>query len=371
MRALQLTAYSMNSGIHGGIIRSQEIRNLFEQAGCIVETLNIDPINIETNGFDSSLPLIDDVKCLNMKLDNLNNVTNLDYIILEQPWLAKVALHLLAINPNSKLIYSSHNFESSLKAKILKNYDSNQVREVTNLIDSVELNLVNLSDLLIYCAENDLAKYLKLCGKKARNVLYFPNSTRLNRFKSLNSSSMINTKSRYIAVVGSNYPPTIDGFNELMQGFETWLLPGTSIYVIGSLSKGLIRKFPARNETYFSGGIKYFNQVSDSELYNLLVSAAGILLPVKYGGGTNLKTAEALYFNCPIIASPESIRGFERELGKQRITIVRDNFETRDAITKALSQNKNGQKISENLEFTWDYWVNRNLGQLKNWIQHD
>jgi hypothetical protein len=52
-------------------------------------------------------------------------------------------------------------------------------------------------------------------------------------------------------------------------------------------------------------------QVTDYALSCLIANAAGLLLPITFGGGSNLKTAEALVSGKRIVASPMAFRGFE------------------------------------------------------------
>ena len=51
-----------------------------------------------------------------------------------------------------------------------------------------------------------------------------------------------------------------------------------------------------------------FGQVSDFALSCLLGNASGILLPITYGGGSNLKTPEALTSGLPVVGTRQHRR---------------------------------------------------------------
>ena len=46
-------------------------------------------------------------------------------------------------------------------------------------------------------------------------------------------------------------------------------------------------------------------------LDGLIANATGIVLPLREGGGSNLKTAEALYSGLPLVATTVAMRGYE------------------------------------------------------------
>jgi hypothetical protein len=83
----------------------------------------------------------------------------------------------------------------------------------------------------------------------------------------------------------------------------------------------------------------------------------GYILPVKYGGGTNLKTAEALYFGGVTIGTTAAYRGFETYLSDSQNYLIENDYDAMTAIWKAFSQ-KSSTKVREyRRELTWDYWA--------------
>ncbi len=71
-----------------------------------------------------------------------------------------------------------------------------------------------------------------------------------------------------------------------------------------------------RDRTVFLG------EVSRLALECLISNASGMLLPITFGGGSNLKTAEALSSGLPIVGTSIAFRGFEEYRDLPRVTIA-------------------------------------------------
>ena len=66
-------------------------------------------------------------------------------------------------------------------------------------------------------------------------------------------------------------------------------------------------RFPRVNSEF----VRNFGTVQEETLTSLLYHAKAICLPITEGGGTNLKTAEALMWLKPVVAMRHALRGFE------------------------------------------------------------
>ena len=93
-------------------------------------------------------------------------------------------------------------------------------------------------------------------------------------------------------------------------------------------------------------------------------TAHAILLPIKFGGGSNLKTAEALATGKWVIASPVAMRGFEEFLDAPGVVVADGPKNFRQAVIKTLNSpplelTEAAKEIRESV-----YW-DRRFGNLK------
>jgi hypothetical protein len=83
------------------------------------------------------------------------------------------------------------------------------------------------------------------------------------------------------------------------------------IVVAGSVSSLIDDYLKTGDGPLGSDRLVLLGEVSSFKLDCLIANAAGMLLPVTYGGGSNLKTAEALLAGHPIIGTTKAFRGCE------------------------------------------------------------
>jgi hypothetical protein len=77
--------------------------------------------------------------------------------------------------------------------------------------------------------------------------------------------------------------------------------------------------------------------VDDLALDALIANTSAILLPIEYGGGSHLKTAEALVSRRPIIGTTNSFRGFRHFQHLPQVTIADTPEQFEAAIQRALA----------------------------------
>jgi glycosyltransferase involved in cell wall biosynthesis len=80
--------------------------------------------------------------------------------------------------------------------------------------------------------------------------------------------------------------------------------------------------------------------VTELDLSRLINGCHVILLPIAYGGGTNLKTAEALTSGRPIVASQQAFRGFNKYTGEKLVSVVDRSLEFKIETINKLMQPK-------------------------------
>lgn len=248
-------------------------------------------------------------------------------IQLEQPFLWPLIARLrrdplIAALP---LIYASQNWEAPLKAAILA--DSGVMPEdaaaIAAEIETLERSVAAAADLVIAVSTADAVRYRPLLKPQA-NLLVVPNGADEALDAPQPDPALMGR--RYAVVVGSDYPPNVDGAAALIYGPGLWFMPPEpSLAVCGAMAFGV---FGTDAYQDFSGAhdarTHFFPAPSDAELAGLLAHAHMILLPIRFGGGSNLKTAEALASNCHVVATPTALRGFEAFAGTSGVHIGSD-----------------------------------------------
>lgn len=90
--------------------------------------------------------------------------------------------------------------------------------------------------------------------------------------------------------------------------------------------------------------------ISDSQLRGLLATAHVIILPITSGGGTNLKTAEALWSGQRIVATNKAFRGFEKFCQSSLVELVDKPHDFVQALSICMRSPPCSIKASERAE---------------------
>ena len=88
--------------------------------------------------------------------------------------------------------------------------------------------------------------------------------------------------------------------------------PDSRLVVAGSVCSHLYQHLAAtRWQSLNLSRLELLNTLPDEDLAAVKTLAHGFLLPILHGGGSNIKTAEALYSGAYVLGSEAAFRGFE------------------------------------------------------------
>jgi len=270
-----------------------------------------------------------------------------DIIELEQDYsylgLRRV-LEELGIQP--KIVMSSHNIESTLKHDVLMSYgisviDANRVKK--ELLE-IERSLVQSADLVVACNRRD-AIHLQRCGGK--DIVIAPNGVCQwahdeERSKQWSEKFAALGVDRFGTFVGSAHAPNVDGFLAMVGAGVGFLRPDMRLVVAGGVGGLLEEKVDVRksetlqNATFWMRVVSA-GRISDEDLHGLIDASDALLLPITYGGGSNLKTAEALISGKRIVSTSVAFRSFEWARSLPGVVVEDDPKRFREEIGKALS----------------------------------
>ena len=382
INVLFLTLYSIKNPRHGGQHRASNIVSAYKKAGYIVKHLyamsstdfgDIRKVNLDNEchiipekeleklKYDIYVPEIKD-HLIGLYLESDNKIQNiiinilksnmLRYIHIEQPWFAGVITKIKVKNPELfkgiYIIYGSQNLEYELKENMISDAIHCK-REMITDIKNVEMKAAQNADFVLAVSEYEQEK-LKEWNKKVILAKNGVSNKKVNSYDINFASGLL--KKEYFLFIGSAHKPNSDGYIELLGGALGCIPPNMNLVIVGGVNH-LINNSP--EHIHWNGINKdkcvQFCDVTDSELQSLIEGSSAILLPILSGGGTNLKTAEALVSNKPIIGTTTSFRGFENYIDSSiKISDDRENFQ---ALIRSF--NKNNYTVRENTsKLYWD-----------------
>jgi glycosyltransferase involved in cell wall biosynthesis len=260
-----------------------------------------------------------------------------DVIHAEQPWLFPFAIRYKSeFAPLAKIIYGSQNIEYMLKGQILASYlDRESAKKRVDLVKEVEIFAINNADAILCVSQKDVdwvKKYSKV------PVVLAPNGVKPWRVTGQgNSESARITKNfNYALYCASGHPPNVTGFFEIFgNGFGS-LKPDERLVVAGSAGGAIAADTRIHQSPKLAEKINVAGLVSQQCLESLLDRAQCIVLPLTQGGGTNLKTAEALWSGKHIVATSVAMRGFEKFIGTSGVHLADDSRSFKRALRNAM-----------------------------------
>lgn len=310
-------------GKWGGAIRSQQVFKVIKQLYPKSKMLHIHQLPVTflpdvPEWIKNDHPQLLDILMMFKDFSTEKYLDSIpDAISFDHPWLWEEAKKLKKLFPNAKLIHSSHNIEFILKPELLKGLSEYARVSAVKYVRELEEEIARECDLVLCVTELDRIWFQ---NNGAKNVVAANNGT-------LTTPQMASSPNKYALVIASGHPPNIEGSISYLYDAVEWMPENSRLIYVGSICDGLRGNVgreinPVRNTEVIFLGIR-----TDEELNKLIASASAILLPIPYGGGSNLKTAEAICSGRPIVGTTKSFRGFESFV-ESRNTFVIDDIDT-------------------------------------------
>ncbi|SDH63615.1 glycosyltransferase [Paraburkholderia phenazinium] len=336
MKIVTLSTYSADEPLHGGQHRLHNIAQSYQDAGNTVQMVGVlgSELYPAAKGFlpypgmPSFAPYIENSALMDdwaigqlFERDDqyFNQLADLieaepDVIHVEQPWLFGFAKRYVSqrTNKSAKIVYGSQNIEHELKYKIVKTYLGVELAEdARRRVLRCELAAIAGSDAICCVSENDLdwtRKHARVESVLAANGVKRRDVTEAG----LREANKISGNRKFALYCGSAHPPNITGFYDIFGKGLGCIAPNERIVIAGGAGES-IKGDPRFPKTAGLGNACVVaGMVSEDCLQGLIETAHSIILPITQGGGTNLKTAEALWAGKHIVATPTAMRGFEQ-----------------------------------------------------------
>jgi len=363
---LLLSTYPIVEPRHGGQVRLANIAHAFEAANWQVESMAI----YEPEGYgaqrqgprdlpfpvDSPFRLFKgrDVPLVNDLLTGLYAAADdggfaavvrqlppvVDAIHVEQPWLWPLAKRIKQLPGLEKtiLIYGSANIEAPLKLEILTSYGVADSAQVIADIDALERRAACEADVAVAVTKSDLAT---LASWGARHTVLASNGIspwqaspeRLAHWRTRLP------KAPWMLYVASAHPPNFTGFTDCVGPSLGCFPPDSRLVVAGSVCSHLYQHLAAtRWHSLNLSRLELLNTLSNEDLAAVKTLAHGFLLPIPHGGGSNIKTAEALFSGAYVVGSEAAFRGFEDFLDLPEVVAARSPAVFQTSIRKVLAR---------------------------------
>ena len=345
MNLLLLCTYPYRDGRHGGQIRVANLVECYQRAGFGVEVAGVlGSANYPgTVGFAAypGLPalstvidnpfLMEDAALAQLFAVDDSYYRQLagkikaepDVIHAEQPWLFGFAQRLMAEKGwnKTKILYGSQNIEHQLKAKILAAHLPGEVAEkYAHRVKQIELDATLKADAVICVSQHDLEWTREQTNTAsilaANGVKPWPVTT-----KGIDGANKISAGRKFALLCASAHPPNMEGFFELLShGFGSLSLD-QYLVIAGSAGPAIVGDARLSASARLADRVVSAGMVDNECLGGLLETAHCLVLPVTQGGGTNLKTAEALWAGRYIVSTTTAMRGFEQFIGSPGVFV--------------------------------------------------
>ncbi len=232
-----------------------------------------------------------------------------DVVVLEEPWLWPALRRWRAAGV--PVVFNCNNIDSRAKAAILADAKVAGAAQIVAEVAALEQDLARAAAGVGATTVED-ADVLR--GWTTAPVVVARNGTVVRRTGHLSGILPVplDPTLRFVLFVGSAHPPNASGFLAMAVPALSVLRSNERIVVAGEVGKLLAPQLADGGPNFMvRDRLVLLGPVSELALDCLLGNASGILLPITYGGGSNLKTAEALVSGLPVVGTSQAFRGFE------------------------------------------------------------
>ncbi|MFN5745923.1 MAG: glycosyltransferase [Methylococcaceae bacterium] len=360
MKILILCTYPIEEPTHGGQLRVRNIVDAYRSAGHDVQVAGVlgseqypkEEGFISFPGYETLASIYPDPFLMEdyaigklmvgdaewfKKISEKIKITP-DVIEVVQPWLSLFCERYISENGiNPVVIYSSQNVEFILKEKIVSSYLGEVCgAKAREEILGCELAAIEMADAIIGVSKDDVTWLRQITNKP---ILLSPNGVRpwQASAQGVKSAKDIVQNKHYALYCASAHPPNVTGFFELFGGGFGSLNPDQAMVIAGAVGYWIAGDQRLHQSAKLAERIVVAGKVSQPCLEGLLEMAHTIVLPITQGGGTNLKTAEALWSGKYVVATTVAMRGFEEFIGDQGVFVANDASEFKKTIRHVMA----------------------------------
>lgn len=260
-----------------------------------------------------------------------------DAVIFGLPWMWPAVLRLPSVSERRiPLIYNCENIEAPLKRRILEETGFEATQLITAEIEALEREVASMA---WGCAAVTEADVTQLRAWGAGRVVLAPNGVEARPRDHLDRAlpAPLRPEHRYLLYIGSAHPPNLTGFRRVMPHVLEALRPDERIVAAGGVAHLISTWLHEDGPVHLARDrLVLLPDVTDLALDALIHNASGLVLPMDSGGGSNLKTAEALHSGLPMVATKIAMRGYEAFADMDGVLIAESPQDCRAAIRRVF-----------------------------------
>lgn len=285
-----------------------------------------------------------------------------DIIQIEQMfcWIGlKDAIKDLSYSP--QITYSSHNIEWSMKKELLEGlgYKREDIAQMIEDIKSAEYDLASKASAVFAVTKADGESLVAMGAKSytlARNGV-FPLNAQEKDIEYWRAYFAQRGIEQIAVFIGSAHPPNIQGFKEMIGFGLGFLKRNQAIVLAGDVGTNIMDNLDRQDAQQFTSLRRLISvgRLSHPRLQGLLSYAHTILLPITEGGGSNLKTAEAIASRKPVVATAKAYRSFDEFKDAPQVLLADTRQKFKDSIRRSFEEN-NVTKLDSKVDVNSVLW---------------
>lgn len=231
-----------------------------------------------------------------------------DVIFHDSPF--SVGYDIFATLDDKLRIYNSYNCETLLYRQLHPDEKSSPIHDLVRI---VEQRMLENSDLVLYCNENDLSAFREMVPGAGFESLYVPNGMTPS---AVQQSIATPPSEKFRAVfMGSGHPPNVKAAEFIAFSLAP-ALPEVQFDIIGSC-------LPAAR---YPSNVHRHGVVDHATKVNILSQASIALNPMSEGSGSNVKVLEYFAYGLPVISTEFGMRGIRAEAEQEYLRASLDDF---------------------------------------------
>lgn len=265
-----------------------------------------------------------------------------------------------------QIVFGSANIEAPLRRTVLEQFgfQPDVTAEVVAEIADAEARFSRECDLLAACTTDDLAVHVSM---GARASVLAPNGmSPLAPTPAAMSAWRARVERsggrRYAAFVGSGHLPNVAGFESLIGHGLGFLGPEDRLVLAGSIGPA-VERMVGEPETSIEAATFWLRainagQLREGSLQGLIGAADALVLPIGSGGGSNLKTAEAILANTRVVCTTTALRGFEWFADFPNVIVADSLEEFHAGVARAFEQPLEPRTAEQSAKAQTVTWAN-------------
>ncbi len=363
---LLLTTYPIVTPHHGGQVRAKALATAYEAGGFKVTTLavvekgawqrqELGPRDVEFPVDDPrwflegrDIPLTADIRSGIFATESSRHLQQiiaalpdrLSAIHLEQPYLLPLARRILQERRHEKavLIYGSANIEAPLREAIFRQLEIEDSAGVVDRILALEQEACRVADITLAVAPFDHETLTQWGARRVMRAANGIDQWEASPQASARWADKLKHLRRFALFVASAHPPNFDGFFRAFGDSLGFVPPDCRIVVAGSVGSHILEHYGRQQfNTLNLSRLEVTGVLPSDDLAALKSLCSAFLLPIFEGGGSNIKTAEAIYSGKRVLATTVSLRGFEMRAELPEILVADTRDEWREGVRRLLS----------------------------------